>query len=199
MLSTLGHPPPDSGVLARCLGGMRVLWRWRWYAARHEGTRQTGYWGGMITATDLSKSFGARVLFAGCNLQLDPGQRVGIVGANGAGKSTLLRILIGEEEATTGDIHQLGAARVGVLIKGGEVLERLADVRQVALDKTGTLTSGQIEVTRVDPVAASDVDSLLRLGAAAAGGPLIDLGGAAGRNEEHQPEGGKQGEELSGA
>jgi ATPase subunit of ABC transporter with duplicated ATPase domains len=69
----------------------------------------------MITATDLSKTYGTRVLFSGCNLQLDKGQRVGIVGANGAGKSTLLRILIGEEDSSGGTVNRMGAARVGVL------------------------------------------------------------------------------------
>ena len=69
----------------------------------------------MITATNLSKTYGTRVLFSGCNLQLDRGQRVGIVGANGAGKSTLLRILIGEEDASSGEVNRMGAARVGVL------------------------------------------------------------------------------------
>jgi Cd2+/Zn2+-exporting ATPase len=59
------------------------------------------------------------------------------------------------------------AARSGVLIKGGDALERLARVRQIALDKTGTLTTGQIEVTRLEPVGASDVDSLLSIAMAA--------------------------------
>jgi Cd2+/Zn2+-exporting ATPase len=59
------------------------------------------------------------------------------------------------------------AARSGVLIKGGDALERLAGITRVALDKTGTLTTGKIEVTHVDPVAASDADSLLSIAMAA--------------------------------
>ncbi|MCL4211866.1 MAG: heavy metal translocating P-type ATPase, partial [Phycisphaerales bacterium] len=59
------------------------------------------------------------------------------------------------------------AARSGVLIKGGDALERLSRVRRVALDKTGTLTTGQIEVTRVTPIAAGDVESLLSIAYAA--------------------------------
>jgi Cd2+/Zn2+-exporting ATPase len=55
------------------------------------------------------------------------------------------------------------AARAGVLIKGGEAMERLAAVDKIALDKTGTLTMGQIEVTHVSPIAASDSDQLLEL------------------------------------
>jgi ATPase subunit of ABC transporter with duplicated ATPase domains len=69
----------------------------------------------MITATNLSKSYGARVLFSDCHLQLDRGQRVGIVGANGSGKSTLLRLLTGEEDSSSGDVNKVGAARIGVL------------------------------------------------------------------------------------
>jgi Cd2+/Zn2+-exporting ATPase len=59
------------------------------------------------------------------------------------------------------------AARAGVLIKGGDALERLAGITRVALDKTGTLTKGQIEVTHVEPVAASNVESLLSIAMAA--------------------------------
>ena len=59
------------------------------------------------------------------------------------------------------------AARSGVLIKGGDALERLSNVRQVALDKTGTLTTGQIEVTHVEPIGATDADSLLSIAMAA--------------------------------
>ncbi len=59
------------------------------------------------------------------------------------------------------------AARGGVLIKGGEALERLGRIRSIALDKTGTLTTGQIEVTHVEPIAASNVDSLVSVAMAA--------------------------------
>ena len=53
------------------------------------------------------------------------------------------------------------AARNGVLIKDGEHLEAAGDVDAVALDKTGTLTTGELSVTDVVPVAA-DADDLLR-------------------------------------
>ncbi|MCP3905324.1 MAG: cation-translocating P-type ATPase [Planctomycetes bacterium] len=55
------------------------------------------------------------------------------------------------------------AARAGVLIKGGDALERLAGVSRLVVDKTGTLTRGQIEVMHVHPVAASDPDALLSI------------------------------------
>jgi Cd2+/Zn2+-exporting ATPase len=58
-----------------------------------------------------------------------------------------------------------GAARHGVLFKGGVHLERAAAVRIVALDKTGTLTEGRPRVTQVIPC-DGDADALLRLTAA---------------------------------
>ena len=53
------------------------------------------------------------------------------------------------------------AARAGLLIKGGDALERLASVRACALDKTGTLTSGRIEVVQASVFGARDLDDLL--------------------------------------
>jgi ATP-binding cassette subfamily F protein uup len=50
----------------------------------------------MLMATNLTKSMGDRLLFAGVDLILSPGVRLGIVGMNGSGKTTLLRILAGE-------------------------------------------------------------------------------------------------------
>ncbi|NNF43125.1 MAG: cation-translocating P-type ATPase [Phycisphaerales bacterium] len=55
------------------------------------------------------------------------------------------------------------AARAGVLIKGGDALERLSNVSRIVMDKTGTLTKGQIEVMHVHPVAAADTDALLSI------------------------------------
>jgi len=59
------------------------------------------------------------------------------------------------------------AARAGVLIKGGDALERLAGIRRIVMDKTGTLTMGQIEVTHVHPIGACDADALLSLASGA--------------------------------
>ncbi len=69
----------------------------------------------MISTTDLSKAYGGRVLFENVSLQLNPGNRYGLVGANGSGKSTFLRILAGDEEATTGEVRIARGARLGVL------------------------------------------------------------------------------------
>ena len=69
----------------------------------------------MITVTDLSKSHGTRVLFEEAYLQLNAGERYGIVGANGSGKSTLLRILAGQESQSGGEVTRPRNARLGML------------------------------------------------------------------------------------
>jgi ATP-binding cassette subfamily F protein uup len=56
----------------------------------------------LLTATNLSKSYGPRLLFSGITLGLQESQRVGLIGANGSGKSTLLRILAGQEQPDDG-------------------------------------------------------------------------------------------------
>jgi Cd2+/Zn2+-exporting ATPase len=54
------------------------------------------------------------------------------------------------------------AAKNGVLIKGGNYLEAMGEVDAVALDKTGTLTKGELTVTDVVPVGDTDEATLLR-------------------------------------
>ena len=69
----------------------------------------------MITVSNLGMQFGGQWLFQHVDLQFLPGNCYGIIGANGAGKSTFLRILTGELESTTGDIHVDPDKRVSVL------------------------------------------------------------------------------------
>jgi len=56
-------------------------------------------------------------------------------------------------------------ARAGVLFKGGQSIERLARVRAIAMDKTGTLTIGRPRVQQVHPIGWSDASELLAVAA----------------------------------
>ncbi len=69
----------------------------------------------MISVSNLSKGFGAQVLFEEAGFQLNPGCRYGLVGANGSGKTTLLRILAGEDEPTLGTVSRPKRLRMGTL------------------------------------------------------------------------------------
>ena len=59
----------------------------------------------LLSAEQLSKSYGTRVLLDGASLYLERGDKVGVVGLNGAGKSTLLRLLSGAEEPDGGTVR----------------------------------------------------------------------------------------------
>ncbi len=58
-----------------------------------------------------------------------------------------------------------GASKLGVLIKGSNYLETLADVDTVVFDKTGTLTSGTFSVTDIHPQDGTSAEELLALAA----------------------------------
>ena len=69
-------------------------------------------------------------------------------------------------------------ASLGVLIKGGEVLERSKDVDTVVFDKTGTLTTGEMSLTDVVPAGSVTDDELLAMAAAAEAGSEHPVGRA---------------------
>ena len=60
----------------------------------------------ILQANKLERSFAGEVLFDNINLQVDERDRIALVGKNGVGKSTLLKILVGEEEPTSGEINK---------------------------------------------------------------------------------------------
>ena len=62
----------------------------------------------MLTVSQLSKSFAGRVLFEDVSLQVNRGDRVGLVGPNGAGKTTLLRVMAGIYEPVVGTVKSRG-------------------------------------------------------------------------------------------
>ena len=69
----------------------------------------------MITVTNLGVQYGGSVLFKNADLQFNPGNCYGIIGANGAGKSTLLKILSGAIESTDGHVDIKPGVRMSVL------------------------------------------------------------------------------------
>src|SRR5437773_7279094 len=73
----------------------------------------------MIQLSELTKSFGDRVLFDHVTWQITDRERVGLCGPNGAGKTTLLKMLAGLDEPDAGGILKPAALRVGYLPQDG--------------------------------------------------------------------------------
>ncbi len=69
----------------------------------------------MITVSNLDVQFGKRILFQDVNLQFNPGNCYGIIGANGAGKSTFLRVISKQIDPTRGQISLGSGERLSVL------------------------------------------------------------------------------------
>ncbi|MFS0786441.1 ATP-binding cassette domain-containing protein [Shouchella sp. 1P09AA] len=69
----------------------------------------------MITVSNVGLQFGGRKLFEDVNIQFNPGNCYGLIGANGAGKSTFLKILSGEIDSQQGHVAMKPGSRMAVL------------------------------------------------------------------------------------
>jgi ABC transport system ATP-binding/permease protein len=94
----------------------------------------------LLTATNLSKSYGPRLLFSGITLGLLESQRVGLIGANGSGKSTLLRILAGQEKPDEGELTARRQLRTSYVPQ-----EETFPPNQTALDCVAAATDSHLD------------------------------------------------------
>ena len=69
----------------------------------------------MLTASGLSKSYGGRALFEDASLQINRGDRIGLIGANGAGKSTLFSLILKEAAPDEGTVALERNVTIGFL------------------------------------------------------------------------------------
>lgn len=69
----------------------------------------------LLSAENISKTYGTRPVLDGVSLYLDRGEKLGVIGVNGTGKTTLLRILAGAEEPDTGTVSRDPNVRVEYL------------------------------------------------------------------------------------
>ncbi|MEO5721099.1 MAG: ATP-binding cassette domain-containing protein, partial [Chthoniobacterales bacterium] len=69
----------------------------------------------MLTISQVTKAFAGRTLFEDASLQVNRGDRVGLVGPNGAGKSTLFSLILGEASPDAGKVSTEKSATIGFL------------------------------------------------------------------------------------
>jgi ABC transport system ATP-binding/permease protein len=87
------------------------------FAATGRATRK------LLAAAGISKSIAGRMLFAGLDLTLAPGTKLGLLGPNGSGKSTLLRVLAGETNPDSGTIARADGLRIVTFEQGRATLD----------------------------------------------------------------------------
>ena len=104
----------------------------------------------MISLDNLTVSYGGWTLFDGISFLINPKDRIGLVGRNGAGKTTLLRLIVGEQQPTSGAVTLNGECTVGYLPQQMKVADTttLAEETAKAFDKVLRLEAEIESLTR---------------------------------------------------
>jgi phospholipid/cholesterol/gamma-HCH transport system ATP-binding protein len=87
----------------------------------------------LIELKNVSKSFGSKVILESANLQIYPGEAVGVIGPSGTGKSTILRIVAGLTAPDSGEVYINGQKRLGTVNEGEDALGVSVVFQQSAL------------------------------------------------------------------
>jgi len=122
----------------------------------------------ILSATGLSKAFGAEELFSGVSLEISHGAKIALVGPNGAGKTTLIRILLGLEDATSGTVSRMRSLRIGFLPQRPELISErtLWDEMLTVFDALLRREADLLEMARQIGERPDDAELLERYGAA---------------------------------
>jgi len=99
----------------------------------------------MITISNLSKNYGKKTLFENISLNINKGEKIGLLGPNGSGKSTLFSIMLGETDPSAGSLNILKNTRIGYLPQEasfhseqtvlGELIEGDREINQLNQEK----------------------------------------------------------------
>lgn len=69
----------------------------------------------LFRLSEVTKSYGGADILRGVSFQINPGEKVGLVGRNGAGKTTVFRLITGDEAADSGEIVTINGLKLGLL------------------------------------------------------------------------------------
>src|SRR5437764_11206100 len=119
----------------------------------------------MISFSNVSKQYGKQLIFVEASFQLNPGEKVGLVGPNGSGKTTLFRMIVGEEEPDEGEVSVPKKMTVGYFRQDVEEMSGRS-VLDEAIAGSGRLGSLHHELEHLehalgDPAQAAGMDTIL--------------------------------------
>lgn len=69
----------------------------------------------LFRLSEAKKSYGGTEILRGVSFQINPGEKVGLVGRNGAGKTTVFRLITGKEQPDSGDVFKSNSLKLGLL------------------------------------------------------------------------------------
>jgi ATP-binding cassette subfamily F protein 3 len=102
---------------------------------------------------EVYKSYGAQDVLRGVTFQINPAERVGLVGRNGAGKTTIFRLVTGREESDRGEVIRLRGLRFG-LLEQQPTFSGKNSVREEALSVFTDIRAMEEEITRLEHLMA---------------------------------------------
>lgn len=110
----------------------------------------------VLTITHVSKAYGTVPVLSDVSIQLQEGERVGLIGRNGAGKSTLFRILTGQLESDSGQIWLMTGKTVGYLRQESEEVDS-RPLKDFCLDVFAELLQAEADLkTQEDLIHTTD-------------------------------------------
>src|SRR6476646_9649245 len=119
----------------------------------------------MIAFNGISKQYGRQVLFVDASFQLNPGEKVGLVGPNGSGKTTLSRMVVGEEAPDDGEVSVPKKLTIGYFRQDVEEMQgrSVLDEAIAGSGRAGDLHHELEALQRAmeDPAQAGDMDRIL--------------------------------------
>jgi len=119
----------------------------------------------MIAFSGVSKQYGRQILFVDASFQLNPGEKVGLVGPNGSGKTTLFRMITGEEQPDEGDVSVPKKLTIGYFRQDIEEMSgrSVLDEAIAGSGRVGNLHHELEELQRAleDPDRAGEMDRIL--------------------------------------
>ena len=124
----------------------------------------------MISFSHVNKQYGRQVLFVDASFQLNPGEKVGLVGPNGSGKTTLFRMIVGEERPDEGEVSVPKRMTIGYFRQDVEEMSgrSVLDEAIAGSGRVGDLHHEleALQNAMADPDRAHDLDKILeRFGA----------------------------------
>ena len=119
----------------------------------------------MIAFSNLSKQYGKQVLFVDASFQLNPGDKVGLVGPNGSGKTTVFRMIVGEESPDAGEISIPKRMSIGYFRQDIEEMSgrSVLDEAIAGSGRVGELHHelDELQHALADPARAAEMDAIL--------------------------------------
>jgi len=117
----------------------------------------------LIRLTDVSIAFGVHPVLDRANFQLDPGERVGLIGRNGEGKSTLMKAIASIVSADSGEIWRQPGIQVAML-EQEPILPEQTTIYDAVADALGDIGHWIAEYHRLSEFASDSDDALMEMG-----------------------------------